>query len=80
MLLDKIDNLQKIIFSYLRPAANNECRISALVPLIEESYNIYKFLQSMLMAMHKIKIFKNNKIYFILFYFIFYFFFFNFEY
>ncbi|ORY76748.1 ANTH-domain-containing protein [Neocallimastix californiae] len=55
MLLDKIDNLQKIIFSYLRPAANNECRISALVPLIEESYNIYKFLQSMLMAMHKSK-------------------------
>jgi len=53
ILLDKIDNLQKTIFSYLRPAANNECRISALVPLIEESYNIYKFLQSMLMAMHK---------------------------
>jgi len=53
ILLDKIDVLQKTIFSYLRPAANNECRISALVPLIEESYNIYKFLQSMLTAMHK---------------------------
>ncbi|ORX52152.1 hypothetical protein BCR36DRAFT_403914 [Piromyces finnis] len=53
ILLDKIDNLQKNILSHLSPAANNECRISALVPLIEESYNIYKFLQSMLMAMHK---------------------------
>jgi len=53
ILLDKIDVLQKTIFSYFRPATNNECRISALVPLIEESYNIYKFLQSMLAAMHK---------------------------
>ncbi|OUM61562.1 hypothetical protein PIROE2DRAFT_68246 [Piromyces sp. E2] len=53
ILLDKIDNLQKTILSHLSPAANNECRISALVPLIEESFNIYRFLQSMLSAMHK---------------------------
>lgn len=30
----------------------NECRIAALVPLIEESHGLYKFLTSMLSAMH----------------------------
>lgn len=53
MLLEKIDVIQKTIFSYIRPSGSNECRISALVPLIEESYNIYQFLKSMLTAMHQ---------------------------
>lgn len=51
-LQDKVDEMQKGIFSSLRPSSNNECRIAALVPLIEESYGIYKFITSMLNAMH----------------------------
>ncbi|WWC63353.1 uncharacterized protein I303_105953 [Kwoniella dejecticola CBS 10117] len=34
-------------------SANNECRISALVPLVKESFGIYKFITSMLRAMHR---------------------------
>jgi len=51
-LQDKIDSFQKLIFSHFRGGANNECRISALVPLVQESYGIYKFITSMLRAMH----------------------------
>lgn len=51
-LQDQIDSFQKLIFSHFRSGANNECRISALVPLVQESYGIYKFINSMLRAMH----------------------------
>lgn len=51
-LQDQIDSFQKLIFSHFRGSANNECRISALVPLVHESYGIYKFITSMLRAMH----------------------------
>lgn len=51
-LQDQIDAFQKLIFSHFRSGANNECRISALVPLVQESYGIYKFITSMLRAMH----------------------------
>jgi hypothetical protein len=51
-LQDKIDPFQKLIFSHFRNVGNNECRISALVPLVTESYGIYKFITSMLRAMH----------------------------
>ncbi|KAK3331094.1 ANTH domain-containing protein [Apodospora peruviana] len=51
-LQDKIDQFQKLIFSHFRNVGNNECRISALVPLVTESYGIYKFITSMLRAMH----------------------------
>lgn len=52
-LLDQLDSMQKLIFANFRGASNNECRISALVPLVEESYGIYCFLKSMLTAMHQ---------------------------
>ncbi|KAK3944014.1 endocytosis protein end4 [Diplogelasinospora grovesii] len=52
-LQDKIDQFQKLIFSHFRNVGNNECRISALVPLVTESYGIYKFITSMLRAMHQ---------------------------
>ena len=52
MLQDQIDAFQKLIFSHFRGGANNECRIAALVPLVQESYGIYKFITSMLRAMH----------------------------
>lgn len=51
-LQDQIDSFQKLIFSHFRGSMNNECRISALVPLVHESYGIYKFITSMLRAMH----------------------------
>jgi hypothetical protein len=52
-LQDQIETFQKLIFSLFRGAANNECRISALVPLVKESFGIYKFITSMLRAMHR---------------------------
>jgi len=55
-LQDKIEQLQKLIFSHFRGGSNNECRISALVPLVHESYGIYKFITSMLRAMHTSKL------------------------
>ncbi|KAI9808564.1 MAG: hypothetical protein M1825_003713 [Sarcosagium campestre] len=51
-LQDKIDSFQKLVFSHIRGGAHNECRISSLVPLVQESYGIYKFITSMLRAMH----------------------------
>lgn len=51
-LQDQIDSFQKLIFSHFQNGNNNECRISALVPLVQESYGIYKFITSMLRAMH----------------------------
>ncbi|KAL1886934.1 sla2 Src-like adaptor 2 [Ceratocystis pirilliformis] len=52
VLQDKIDQFQKLIFSHFRNVGRNECRISALVPLVAESNGIYKFIKSMLRAMH----------------------------
>ncbi|KAJ3042635.1 sla2 Src-like adaptor 2 [Rhizophlyctis rosea] len=54
LLLDKVDSFQKLIFANFRHSSNNEARIAALVPLVEESYGIYQFLVNMLMAMHQI--------------------------
>lgn len=51
-LQDQINGFQKLIFSHFRSSANNECRIAALVPFVQESYGIYKFITSMLRAMH----------------------------
>ncbi len=55
MLQDRIEQFQKLIFSHFRSGGNNECRISALTPLVQESYGIYKFITSMLRAMHTSK-------------------------
>lgn len=52
-LQDQIESFQKLIFSLFRGSANNECRISALVPLVKESFGIYKFITSMLRALHR---------------------------
>jgi len=51
-LQDQIETFQKLVFSHFRHGINNECRISSLVPLVQESYGIYKFITSMLRAMH----------------------------
>ncbi|KAI5474974.1 hypothetical protein MNV49_002127, partial [Pseudohyphozyma bogoriensis] len=52
-LQDSIDSFQKLIFAHFRGSANNECRISALVPQVKESYGIYRFITSMMRAMHR---------------------------
>ncbi|RDB28709.1 Endocytosis protein end4 [Hypsizygus marmoreus] len=52
-LQDQIDAFQKLIFSHFRHSTNNECRISALVPLVKESWGIYRFITSMLRAMYR---------------------------
>ncbi|KAJ1736693.1 sla2 Src-like adaptor 2 [Coemansia sp. Benny D160-2] len=52
-LQDRLDELQKLVFRHFIPSSNNECRIASLVPLVEESYGIYKFATHMLIAMHK---------------------------
>ncbi|OVF10126.1 putative DNA polymerase [Clavispora lusitaniae] len=52
-LQDSINELQKLIFVTIHQSPNNLCKVSALVPLISESYGIYKFLISMLRAMYQ---------------------------
>ncbi|KAJ2555057.1 sla2 Src-like adaptor 2 [Coemansia sp. RSA 1933] len=52
-LQDRLDEFQKLVFRHFTATSNNECRIASLVPLVEESYGIYKFATHMLIAMHK---------------------------
>lgn len=52
-LQDLINDLQKLIFATIHQTPKNLCKVSALVPLIAESYGIYKFCTSMLRAMHQ---------------------------
>lgn len=49
-LQDALDELSRYM---LRGSGSSECIISAMVPIIAESYGIYKFLISMLRAMHR---------------------------
>lgn len=51
-LQDAIDDFQRIIFSSLQQNRANECKISALTPLVAESYGIYRFSTTMIRAMH----------------------------
>lgn len=52
-LQDLINDLQKLIFATIHRSHGNLCKVSALVPLITESYGIYKFCISMLRAMYQ---------------------------
>ncbi|KAH9004049.1 cytoskeleton assembly control protein [Lactarius hatsudake] len=52
-LQDQIESFQKMVFSHFRLSTNNECRISSLVPLVKESWGIYRFITSMLRAMYR---------------------------
>lgn len=59
-LQDQIDSFQRMVFAHFRMSANNECRISALVPLVKESWGIYRFITSMLRAMHRRELFESQ--------------------
>ncbi|KAJ7225269.1 ANTH domain-containing protein [Mycena pura] len=52
-LQDQIESFQKMVFSHFNHSSNNECRISALVPLVKESWGIYRFITSMMRAMFR---------------------------
>ncbi|KAJ7631162.1 I/LWEQ domain-containing protein [Roridomyces roridus] len=52
-LQDQIDSFQKMVFSHFSHGTNNECRISSLVPLVKESWGIYRFITSMMRAMFR---------------------------
>lgn len=52
-LQERLDLFQKSVFENFGAVSGSvECRISAFVPLIDESYGMYKFVTSMLSAMH----------------------------
>ena len=52
-LQERLDLFQKSVFENFGSASGSvECRVSAFVPLIDESYGMYKFVTSMLSAMH----------------------------
>ncbi|KAL6947308.1 hypothetical protein ACO0QE_002191 [Hanseniaspora vineae] len=57
-LQSSLFDLVRIVFATLssrdsRGSKHNECKISCLVPLVTESYGIYKFITSMLRAMFR---------------------------
>ncbi|SCU95584.1 LAMI_0F02960g1_1 [Lachancea mirantina] len=52
-LQDHLDYFSQVLFASISGARVKECKVSALVPLVAESYGIYKFVTSMLRAMVK---------------------------
>lgn len=53
-LQDSLDEFSQLIFASIQAASRNpECKIASLIPMIAESYGIYKFITSMLRAMHR---------------------------
>ena len=53
-LLDRLQDLWRVVLQSLQGCPRPECRISSLVPVVEESYGIYRFITSMLAAMHSL--------------------------
>ncbi|KAL3233880.1 Protein SLA2 [Nakaseomyces bracarensis] len=52
-LQDQLDDFSQVIFASIHGARrNSECKVAALIPLIAESYGMYKFITSMLRGMH----------------------------
>jgi len=52
-LQDQIEFFQNMLFSHFSNSSNNECHISALLPLMKESWGIYRFIRSMMGAMFR---------------------------
>ncbi|KAG8219478.1 cytoskeleton assembly control protein [Butyriboletus roseoflavus] len=52
-LQDQIESFQRMVFAHFGHSSNNECRISSLVPLVKESWGIYRFITSMLRALYR---------------------------
>lgn len=53
-LMDNIDDYSQLLFASIQSETrNNECKIASLIPMVAESYGIYKFVTSMLRAMYR---------------------------
>lgn len=53
-LMNAIDNYTQFVFATLQNNAdNNNCKIASLIPMVAETYGIYKFITSMLRAMYR---------------------------
>ncbi|CAR28957.1 hypothetical protein ZYGR_0U03150 [Zygosaccharomyces rouxii] len=52
-LQDSLDKFQMLVMASIGRSRASECRISALVPLVGESYGIYKFITSMIRALYE---------------------------
>lgn len=52
-LQDSLDKFQMMVMASVGRSRASECRISALVPLVGESYGIYKFITSMIRALYE---------------------------
>lgn len=53
-LMDNIDDYSQLLFASIQlDSRNSECKIASLIPMIAESYGIYKFVTSMLRAMYR---------------------------
>lgn len=51
-LQDQMEGFYRLIFQSISGGIRKECRMSALLPVITESYGIYKFITEMLRAMY----------------------------
>jgi len=60
-LQKKIDSLQKIIFSTITSYGEIEWRISALLPLVYDSYSIYQFVANTLKAKLECKLISGSR-------------------
>lgn len=53
-LMNSIDHYSQFVFATLQNNANNNnCKIASLIPMVAETYGIYKFITSMLRAMYR---------------------------
>lgn len=54
-LQDQMEGFYRLVFHSISGGIRNECRMSALLPIITESFGIYEFITSMLKAMYSCK-------------------------
>ncbi|CAL9738586.1 protein Sla2p [Monosporozyma servazzii] len=53
-LMDTIDEYSQLTFASIQSnSMNTDCKIASLIPMVAESYGIYKFVTSMLRAMYR---------------------------
>lgn len=53
-LQELLDRLEPFYRTLLGACGHSECRMSALIPVIEESHALYKFITSLLSALHSV--------------------------
>lgn len=48
-LQEKLENFYRLVFTTIKPSSISECRVSSLVPIVEESFGMYNFMTSFLL-------------------------------